>query len=130
MPGVRWLVDGMNVIGSRPDGWWRDRAGAMVRLTADLDAWAATLPESDAVAVVFDGRERELGTPPARVDVGFAPGGRNAADDAIARRVRDDADPASLTVVTSDRELAARVRAVGAQVEGARTFRARLYPEG
>jgi predicted RNA-binding protein with PIN domain len=126
---VRWLVDGMNVIGTRPDGWWRDRAGAMARLTSDLDAWASARP-GDAVAVVFDGRPRELGAPPTRVDVGFAPGGRNAADDEIARRVAADADPASLTVVTSDRELAARVRAAGAAVEGARAFRARLYPDG
>jgi predicted RNA-binding protein with PIN domain len=127
---VRWLVDGMNVIGSRPDGWWRDRSGAMARLTADLDAWASSRSEDDAVAVVFDGRPRELGPPPARVEVGFAPGGRDAADDEIARRVLADPDPASLTVVTSDRELVARVRAAGAEVEGARTFRARLYPDG
>jgi predicted RNA-binding protein with PIN domain len=126
---VRWLVDGMNVIGTRPDGWWRDRAGAIARLAADLDAWAAERP-ADAVAVVFDGRSQELGGALAHLDVGFAPGGRNAADDAIVRRVRDDADPASLTVVTSDRELAAQVREAGAAVEGARAFRARLYPEG
>jgi predicted RNA-binding protein with PIN domain len=126
---VRWLVDGMNVIGTRPDGWWRDRAGAMARLTADLDAWASERL-GDTVAVVFDGRPRELGTPPTRVDVGFAPGGRDAADDEIARRVAADDDPASLTVVTSDRELVARVRAAGAAVEGARAFRARLYPDG
>jgi predicted RNA-binding protein with PIN domain len=121
----------MNVIGTRPDGWWRDRTGAMARLVLDLDAWASARP-GDAVAVVFDGRPRELGTPPtppALVDVAFAPGGRNAADDEIARRVADDEDPASLTVVTSDRELVARVRAAGAAVEGARAFRARLYPD-
>jgi uncharacterized protein YaiI (UPF0178 family) len=100
----------------------------MARLTADLDAWASALADGEAVAVVFDGRPRHVGAP-AHVDVAFAPGGRDAADDEIARRVRDDADPASLTVVTSDRALAARVRAAGAEVEGARTFRARLYPE-
>lgn len=125
---MRWLVDGMNVIGTRPDGWWRDRAGAMARLAADLGAWASARP-GDTVAVVFDGRPRDVGAP-AHVDVAFAPGGRNAADDEIARRVTADTDPASLTVVTSDRELVARVRAAGAGVEGARAFRARLYPEG
>ena len=46
---TRWLVDGMNVIGSRPDGWWRDRRGAMRRLVEDL----ARL-EGD-VTVVLDG---------------------------------------------------------------------------
>ncbi len=125
---MRWIVDGMNVIGTRPDGWWRDRAGAMARLAADLDAWARERP-GDAVAVVFDGRPRGVGAP-GHIDVGFAPGGRNAADDEIARRVAADPDPASLRVVTSDRELVARVRAMGAAVEGARAFRARLYPDG
>jgi predicted RNA-binding protein with PIN domain len=125
---MRWLVDGMNVVGSRPDGWWRDRGGAMARLAADLDAWAAERPE-DVVAVVFDGRPRsEVGAD--GVDVGWAPGGRNAADDEIARRVEGDGDPGSLTVVTSDRELAGRVTRAGARVEGARAFRARLYPDG
>ena len=33
---VRWIVDGMNVIGSRPDGWWKDRSGAMVALVERL----------------------------------------------------------------------------------------------
>jgi predicted RNA-binding protein with PIN domain len=129
MPVVRWLVDGMNVIGTRPDGWWRDRAGAMARLAADLDAWAATQPD-DAVAVVFDGRARDLGATPAHVDVGWAPGGRDAADHAIAARVEADPEPASITVVTSDRALVERVRAAGAEVEGAKAFRARLYPDG
>lgn len=124
---MRWLVDGMNVIGSRPDGWWKDRGQAMARLTAELEAWAAAHPD-EHVAVVFDGRERDVGAHE-HVDVAFAPGGRNAADHAIAARVQSDADAASLTVVTSDRELVERVRAAGAAVEGAKTFRARLYPD-
>ena len=37
---TRWIVDGMNVIGSRPDGWWRDRRGAMRRLVEELGALA------------------------------------------------------------------------------------------
>jgi selenocysteine lyase/cysteine desulfurase len=32
------LVDAANVVGSRPDGWWRDRAGATARLLARLAA--------------------------------------------------------------------------------------------
>ena len=46
-------------------------------------------------------------------------GGRNAADDRIVEEIARDHDPSSLTVVTSDRELAQRARALGAQVEGA-----------
>jgi predicted RNA-binding protein with PIN domain len=125
-PNMRWLVDGMNVIGSRPDGWWRDRAGAMARLAGELDGFAEEVAPGDAVTVVFDGRPRDLGEHPHLAEVAFAPGGRDAADDEIARRVGADADPSGLTVVTSDATLAQRVRAAGAAVEGSKHFRARL----
>jgi uncharacterized protein YaiI (UPF0178 family) len=110
---TRWLVDGNNVMGSRPDGWWRDRPAAMQRLVSALDDLAAET--GDEVAVVFDGRERDLQA--ARAHVAFAPD----ADDAIAAR----AEP-GLTVVTSDRGLAGRARAAGAEVVGARALLARL----
>ena len=113
----------MNVVGSRPDGWWRDRRGAMRVLVERLEAFAEA--SGDEVAVVFDGRPFEFDEG-GRVEVGFAPGGRNAADDAIADWVADDPDPGSLTVVTSDRELSDRVRASGAEVVGASTFRSRV----
>jgi predicted RNA-binding protein with PIN domain len=122
---MRWLVDGMNVIGSVPDGWWRDRGGAMARLVEGLEGFARASGEE--VRVVFDGRERDVGQAGApHVGVAFAPGGRNAADHAIAALVEADADPATLRVVTSDRELVARVAAAGAEVVGARGFRERL----
>jgi predicted RNA-binding protein with PIN domain len=112
----------MNVIGSRPDGWWRDRTGAMRALAAQLDQFQDDTGE--AVSVVFDGRPREI---PARVDVRFASrAGRNAADDEIVRMVAADAAPGELRVVTSDGDLATRVREAGADVEGAGTFRRRL----
>jgi predicted RNA-binding protein with PIN domain len=120
---VRWLIDGMNVVGSRPDGWWRDRRGAMRALVERLEAFAAQT--GDDVAVVFDGRPFELDRA-GLVEVGFAPGGRNAADYAIAERVERDADPGSITVVSSDAELVARVRAAGADVAAAGSFRSRL----
>src|SRR4051794_18549757 len=106
----------MNVVGSRPDGWWRDREGAKRSLTERLTDFARAT--GDQVAVVFDGRPFEVDAAP--VDVAFAPArGPNAADDEIARRVADDGDPGSLTVVTSDRALAERVRAEGASVVAA-----------
>jgi predicted RNA-binding protein with PIN domain len=120
---MRWLVDGMNVVGSRPDGWWRDRRGAMRRLVGLLERFAKET--DDEVSVVFDGRAFELDEG-GRVDVAFAPGGRNAADDAIAEWVRGDPDPGAITVVTSDSELARRVRAVGAEVAPSGSFRGRL----
>jgi predicted RNA-binding protein with PIN domain len=119
---TRWLVDGMNVIGTRPDGWWRDRPRAMRTLAEALDRFAKAT--GDEVAVVFDGRPVDV---PAAIDVRFAPRrGRNAADDEIARLAAADDVPAELRVVTSDADLAARVRTAGADVEGAGTFRRRL----
>jgi predicted RNA-binding protein with PIN domain len=116
---MRWLVDGMNVIGSRPDGWWRDRPGAMRRLVDELEQL------DGEVAVVFDGKPFDLESE--RVEVAFASRrGQNAADDDIAARVETDADPAAITVVTSDAELERRVREHGADVEGAGRFRQRL----
>jgi uncharacterized protein YaiI (UPF0178 family) len=113
----------MNVVGSRPDGWWRDRRAAMRRLTGLLDSFAA---ETGApLTVVFDGRPFDLS--PQYVEVAFASsGGRDAADHAIAARVESDPDPASITVVTSDRELAERVRRAGGHVEPSKPFRNEL----
>jgi predicted RNA-binding protein with PIN domain len=121
---VRWLVDGMNVIGTRPDGWWRDRDAAMLRLVDLLERWAAA--ENEEVTVVF---ERQP-SPPIRstvIGIAHAPRPRpNAADDEIIRRLRADPDPASVRVVTSDRWLADRAYAAGASVEGAENFRTRI----
>ena len=116
---ARWLVDGLNVIGSRPDGWWRDRRGAMERLVRELEGLRGE------VTVVLDGAPFDLGGE--GVEVVFASRrGRDAADDDIDARVACDADPASLTVVTSDAALERRVRDYGASVEGAGAFRRRL----
>ncbi len=124
-----WLVDGLNVIGSRPDGWWRDRTGAMARLATRLDAFARAT--GDAVHVVFDGRPRELGLPPdTPVEVEFAAGGRGAADRAIVERVAAEPNPDELRVVTSDGSLAARARAAGTPVTGAGAFRRLLEEAG
>jgi predicted RNA-binding protein with PIN domain len=121
------IVDANNVIGSRPDGWWRDRPGAARRLVERIGAWAQDAGED--VLVVFDG-------PPAgdvpsahRVDVRFAArGGRDAADDVIAALVASAPATGGLRVVTSDAALAARVRRHGADVIGSRGFRDRVDP--
>jgi predicted RNA-binding protein with PIN domain len=121
---VRWLVDGMNVIGSRPDGWWRDRDAAMARLVDTLERWVAESGED--VTVVFERRA----SPPLRssvIEIATAPRPKaNAADDEIIRRLRADAEPAVVRVVTSDRLLADRAHAAGASVEGVESFRTRL----
>src|SRR3954465_6398097 len=120
---MRGLMEAMNVVGSRPAGWWRDRRGAMARLSESLAAFAAETGEP--LTVVFDGRPFDLSAPPAEIEFASARG-PNAADHDIARRVQQDADPQSITVVTSDRDLAERVRAAGASVRGASQFRRRL----
>jgi predicted RNA-binding protein with PIN domain len=117
---TRWIVDGMNVIGSRPTGWWRDRPRAMRDLVEELEAFAGS--GGDEVTVVLDGKPFDLEGD--RVDVRFASRrGRNAADDDIAALVADDTEPGGLSVVTSDGDLARRVRDAGASVVGAGEFR-------
>ena len=118
---MRWLVDGMNVIGTRPDAWWQDRHAAMLRLVDMLERWAAT--SGADVTVVFEQPPR----PPIRstvIEVTHAPRPRrDSADDEIVRRLRE-LEPASVRVVTSDRWLADRAYAAGASVEPAAPFRA------
>ncbi len=127
---MHWVVDGMNLIGSRPDGWWRDRAGARRRLVGEL---APLVGPDVEVTVVFDGRpgpgEIEEA---AAVDITarFAPGGPNAADHAIVALLPSLGDGADVTVVTSDAALADSVRRAAVAVVGVRAFRERLEEPG
>jgi predicted RNA-binding protein with PIN domain len=122
----RALVDGMNLIGSRPDRWWNDRDGAVHRLVGELDRFAAATGED--VTVVFDRRPPDLD--PGRhgaVEVAFASRrGRDAADHEIVAMVAADPEPGGFLVVTSDRRLAERVRDLGALVEPSSRFRRRI----
>jgi predicted RNA-binding protein with PIN domain len=121
---MRWIVDGMNVIGTRPDAWWKDRDAAMLRLVDLLERWAAAGGED--VTVVFE----RPSSPPIRstvIDVRHAPKPKpNAADDEIVRLLQSEREPSAVRVVTSDRWLADRVSAAGATVEGAHLFRSML----
>jgi predicted RNA-binding protein with PIN domain len=124
----RLVVDAMNVIGSRPTGWWRDRAGATRRLVGSLRALAAA-EEGLEVTVVVDGRPVE-GLPEGEhgplLVLYAARRGPDAADDRIVELVAADAEPSSLRIVTSDRALRERVRALGADVAGAGALLRRL----
>jgi predicted RNA-binding protein with PIN domain len=114
---AEWIVDGNNVMGSRPDGWWRDRRAAQRRLVAQLEAFAAA--RGEPVTVIFDGAEHAAGGG-VRVAVRFARRrGRDAADDDVAALVASHPEPSSLVVATSDQALADRVRSAGARVVGA-----------
>src|ERR1700732_1323533 len=121
---MRWLIDGMNVIGTRPDAWWRERRAAMVPLVYLLETWAA--PTGEDVIVVFE----QPPSPPIRstvIEVAHAPRPRrDSADDEIVRLLMAEARPGIVRVVTSDRWLADRVRAVGATVQAADSFRTEL----
>jgi predicted RNA-binding protein with PIN domain len=121
---VRWLIDGMNVIGTRPDAWWKDRHAAMVRLVHQLESWVAVTGED--VTVVFEQPPR----PPISstvIEVAHAPRPRrDSADDEIVRLLTADTEPGAIRVVTSDSWLVARVHAAGATVHPASSFRAQL----
>jgi uncharacterized protein YaiI (UPF0178 family) len=114
----------MNVIGTRPDAWWRDRHAAMVRLVDLLERWAAA--DGEEVTVVFE----QPPSPPISstvIEVAHAPRPRrDSADDEIVRRLAADPDPSRVRVVTSDRWLADRVHAAGATVHPAASFRSQL----
>jgi predicted RNA-binding protein with PIN domain len=124
---VRWLIDGMNVIGTRPDAWWRDRHRAMVGLVDMLERWAAATGED--VTVVFE----QPPVPPIRstvIAVEHAPRPRrDSADDEIIRLLEGAPEPGAVRVVTSDSWLGQRVRATGATVEAAAAFRSHLEAE-
>lgn len=116
----------MNVIGSRPDGWWKDRREAMVRLVHTLERWASD--ELQHVTVVF---ERPPSPPITSrvIEIAHAPrAAADSADDEIVRLMQADRDPWHLTVVTSDNALAERVRATGASVYPAASFRNLIDP--
>jgi uncharacterized protein YaiI (UPF0178 family) len=121
---MRWLIDGMNVIGTRPDAWWKDRHAAMVRLVDLLERWAAD--EGVEVTVVFE----QPPSPPISstvIEVAHAPRPRrDSADDEIMRLLQSESAPAGTRVVTSDNWLADRAHAAGATVEAAAPFRTRL----
>jgi predicted RNA-binding protein with PIN domain len=119
---MRWLIDGMNVIGTRPDGWWRDRHRAMGQLVTSIEQWA--LVSNEPVTVIFEQPPR----PPILstvIEVAYAPRPeRDSADAEITRRLAADPDPAAVRVVTSDGRLAEAVRRTGANVQSSRPFRA------
>jgi predicted RNA-binding protein with PIN domain len=124
---VRWLIDGMNVIGTRPDAWWKDRHRAMVHLVDQLERWAAA--NGAEVTVVFE----QPPSPPIRstvIQIAHAPRPRrDSADDEIVRLLIADPAPGTIRVVTSDNWLTDRAHAAGAAVHPSRSFRAELEGE-
>ncbi|HET8681584.1 MAG TPA: hypothetical protein VFM54_06885 [Micromonosporaceae bacterium] len=115
------VVDAANVVGSVPDGWWRDRAGATERLrdrlvTVARDGLAGFGPPVDVVLVVEGAARGVPGVPGVRVVPAAGSG-----DDAIVELLRSEGTGRRLAVVTADRALRSRVSALGAEVLGPRS---------
>ena len=109
------VIDGANVVGSRPDGWWHDRPGAARRLANELDT--AQLPY-DRVVLVLEGAARR-GHPEGtqqRLRVAHADGSGD--DTVVAEVTRQIAAGAEVDVVTADRGLRSRVDAAGGRTLG------------
>ncbi|MFD2341723.1 NUDIX hydrolase [Clavibacter tessellarius] len=145
---VTLVVDTANLLGSRPDGWWRDRAGATSRLLAELDLLARDgLPAADLglpgavrwpdVVAVVEGGARDASVPAAPASdpdeptlraPGVAVVAAPADGDAEIVRVVGAARDAGreVVVITADRGLVARVEALGARVTGPGRIRALL----
>jgi 8-oxo-dGTP diphosphatase len=142
------VVDAANVVGSRPDGWWRDRAGAARRLVGGLSAalprgfpaellalpadrwWPDVLAVLEGAARAADvGEDPPIAPSRPALEVVRAPG---SGDDAIVEVVRQARDRGytDVAVVTSDRELGHRVRAVTASVAAPRQLLAVLDSTG
>lgn len=108
------VIDAANVIGSRPTGWWRDRPGATRQFTKQVRATVSAALLEPPVTIVIEGRAR-AGADEAVLDgveVVHAPGDGDHTIAAVAEAHH------GVTVVTADRQLAARVRAAGGEVVG------------
>ncbi|HET9077996.1 MAG TPA: hypothetical protein VFN68_13760 [Acidimicrobiales bacterium] len=111
------IVDAANVVGSRPDGWWRDRPGAATRLVAQLGAavTAGRLAGPDLpVIVVLEGRARTAD--PAPVPGVTVVRAQGSGDDAVVAATGEAAGGQPVAVVTADRTLAGRVRSAGGEI--------------
>ena len=119
------LIDAANVVGSRPTGWWRDRAKAADEFVAHVRAATASSRLSPPVVVVLEGVARQ------GVEEGVAEGvevvhASGHGDDTIAALAESAQGPVLL--VSADRALADRCRAVGADVVGPSWLFARVTP--
>ncbi|MBP2321968.1 hypothetical protein JOF56_002353 [Kibdelosporangium banguiense] len=112
------IIDAANVVGSVPDGWWRDRFGATERLRDNLAALPtqglADLEPPIEVVMVVEGKAR---TVPASETIRVVPA-PGSGDDTIVDLVRTESPGRSCYVVTADRGLRSRVTDLGASVLG------------
>ena len=117
------IVDAANVVGARPDGWWCDRAGAAQRLLTALSRMVSD--DGTDVVLVLEGAARK-GAVGGLVDGVRVVHAAGSGDDAIVGIVTAAIASGPVTVVTADRGLRERVRALGAETMGPRTLWERL----
>ncbi|MFB6719925.1 hypothetical protein ACFCV3_07190 [Kribbella sp. NPDC056345] len=115
------VVDAANVIGSRPDGWWRDRPGAARRLLLKLAALQQQLPETSIIVILEGAARRAVDDPP--LDLGplkvvLAPASGDDTITEVTAESRTPTSPPAVTVVTADRGLRQRVEPLGATTTG------------
>ena len=109
------LIDAANVIGSRPNGWWRDRAGTARTFVDQVTTAARVGRLPGPVVVVLEGQARD-GVAAGMLDRVTTLHAAGSGDDVVAELSTDAVEP--VTVVTADRGLRQRVEAVGAVVVG------------
>jgi hypothetical protein len=122
--GGRLIVDGANVVGSVPDGWWRDRAGAAERLRDRLAAAVrrGVFPAAVEVVLVVEGAARGID----KIDLIRVVPAPGSGDDTIVAEAAASDGP--VVVITADRGLRERLAAVGATVVGPGTLRRWMEP--
>lgn len=118
------LVDAANVVGSRPTGWWRDRAGAARTFVEQLRAGVRDGRLDPPLTVVLEGKARD-GFEAGEADGVTVEHAGGSGDDALIGVVERAPDE-EVTLVTADRELRRRAEALGASVVGPRWLLERI----
>jgi predicted RNA-binding protein with PIN domain len=119
------VVDAANVVGSRPDGWWRDRAGAARRLLVNLAALQKHVQDASDIIVILEGAARAAVKGPEAPDTGTLRIvlAEASGDDTIVAVTADAtarSNKPTVTVVTADRGLRQRIESLGATAVGPR----------
>lgn len=124
--GAVLLIDAANVVGSRPTGWWRDRAGAARTFVEQVRGAVASGVIAEPVVVVLEGKARD-GVPEGLADGVTVEHASGSGDDTLVGVAGRSADE-KVTLVTADRELRRRAEELGAHVVGPSWLFERLGP--
>ena len=109
------LIDAANVVGSRPDGWWRDRPGAARRFVEQVRAAVTAGRLAEPVVVVLEGAARH-GVEEGMVDGVNVVHATGSGDETLVSVTAGATSP--VTLVSADRALRQRVEGLGADVAG------------